>query len=62
MVTTHYQYLPASINWHAVVDDFGTLRSEQPTSHAWASAYLFANGQSFEQAGMLSISALVDEH
>lgn len=66
MITTHYFSFPASVDWHVVVDDFGNLcrpgedNGIRPTT--WAAAYRFANGQTFEQAGMHSIGALVAEH
>jgi hypothetical protein len=69
MITRHYGSLPSSANWHVVVDDFGNELHQYGLpfgTHrmmaAWAAAYRFANGQSFEQAGMRSIGALVEEH
>ena len=67
MISTHYKYLPPNVDWHTVVDDFGN--EQRPFEYkpakcldAWQSAYRFANGQSFEQAGMQSIGCLVEEH
>lgn len=63
MIATHYIHLPCSINWFDSVDDFGnvvTIAIGQ--TRAWANAYRFANGQTFEQSGMHSIDCLVEEH
>lgn len=63
MITMHYLTLPASIDWHTVVDDFGNqYRPFDLNPHSWANAYRFANGQTFEQAGMRSFGSLVAEH
>lgn len=68
MIVRHYMYLPSDADWHTVVDDFGNETRDMFGYHgcgnvtAWANAFQFANGQSFEQAGMRSIGAMVEEH
>lgn len=66
MITSHYLNLSASPDWHTVVDDFGDalkpFENNGTRALAWASAYRFANGQTFEQAGYRSIGAVVAEH
>jgi hypothetical protein len=68
MIVRHYMHLPSDADWHTIVDDFGNesricdrIQGIQ-RNRAWAAAYRFANGQSFEQAGMRSIGAMVEEH
>ena len=63
MVTNHYRTMHCSVSWFDIVDDFGNVTSLQGLgSNVWANAYRFANGQTFEQAGMRSIGCLVAEH
>lgn len=66
MITLHYPLLrQCHVDIHRIVDDFGNETSwNTDGSHyrAWAAAYRFANGQTFEQAGMRSIGVLVAEH
>ena len=65
MMTHHYSYLPCSLDWFDCVDDFGNivrLDESGKNRSQWWNAYRFANGQSFEQAGMRSIGQLVEEH
>lgn len=70
MITRHHRFFPPSANWHVVIDDFGnelqpfeqTVGFHIALTYAWASAYRFANGQTFEQAGMRSIGTIVEEH
>lgn len=67
MVTTHYHYSPASVSIHTVIDDYGNEHNLSSAENigrfkAWAMAFRFANGQTFEEAGMHSINAVVAEH
>ena len=62
MISTHFQHLPVSIDWHSVVDDFGTLHTQPVSVRTWWNAYRFANVVSFEQAGMRSYDQAVSEH
>lgn len=63
MVTHHYWNLPCWIDWHDIVDDFGNVvKLSTLKSATWARAYLFANNQTFEQAGMHSIDVHVSMH
>jgi len=67
MILTHFKYVPVDVDWHSVVDDFGNLVKpfadlSRRSNAAWWNAYRFANGQSFEQAGMRTIGCLIEEH
>jgi len=67
MIVKHFQYFRPDVDWHTVVDDFGNVvrpfdRFTLASNAAWSNAYRFANGQTFEQAGMRSIGCVVEEH
>ena len=67
MITNHFHHFPCDVDWHSIVDDFGDVvrpfeSLTSKTNAAWSNAYRFANGQTFEQAGMRSIGCLVAEH
>ena len=49
MVTTHYQHLPASVDWHSVIDDFGTLHDQPVSVGTWWNAFRFANVVTFSR-------------
>jgi hypothetical protein len=61
MIVQH-SILGAHANTHHIVDDFGTLHTEQPNNRAWWSAFRFANVVSFEECGMRSFNQAVSEH
>jgi hypothetical protein len=63
VITTHYRYMPCSVTWFDIVDDFGNVVSLSGLgSRTWWNAYRFANVVSFEEAGMRSIDQAVSEH
>lgn len=67
MVLRFWDSLPHDVDWHTVIDDFGNVLKpfdslSRKAGATWWNAYRFANGQSFEQAGMRSIGAIVEEH
>lgn len=71
MILMHWAHFPTYADCHKIIDDFGVLHenafSQAPgynraKAMAWASAYRFKNGQTFEQSGMRSEGAIVEEH
>ena len=65
MILSHYSYFPSSPDWFTIIDDFGNatrIDAEFRKIMAWQAAYRFANGQTFEQAGMRTIGCVVEEH
>lgn len=62
MVILHSTVFEPHANVHHIVDDFGTLHTEQPNCRAWWNAFRFANVVSFDECGMRSIGQAVSEH
>lgn len=68
MILSHHQYFRSEPQIHCIIDDFGNEIAsafdggKHGGYRAWGSAYRFAMGQSFDQAGMHSIVRPIPEH